>query len=140
MSLQPTMRLITSPWNGQKTFKLMPVSDECPFTEGIFDPTARMLVLMSKDTKESVHLLPRLDTNGDPIKAKGTRQNGKNFQEQRVTLDTFTEHYIIEKDEIIDLIKTIAVNADTYDFGKYLEEPSLIVTPSGENVGGIVKP
>lgn len=129
MSLQPTMLLITSPWNGQKTFKLMPVSEKCPFTEGIFDPVARMLVLMSKDTKESVHLLPRLDTNGDPIKAKGTRQSGKNYQEQRVTLDTFTEHYIIEKDEIIDLIKTIAVNADFYDFNKYLEEPSLIIQP-----------
>jgi len=129
MSLQPTMYLITSPWQGEKSFKLMPVSEECPFTEGIFDPVARMLVLMSKDTKESVHLLPRLNENGDPIKTKGPRPSGKNYQEQRVTLDTFTEHYIIEKDEIIDLIKTLAVNADTYDFNKYLEDPSLIIQP-----------
>lgn len=125
--VQPTMILITSAMQGEKTFKLMPIHKDCPFNEGIFMPEGRILVMMSREKKESVHMLPRLDENGDPMKAKDKRLNGKTYKETRVHLETYTEHYLAEKEEIISLIKMIAVNADTYDFQKYMVDPAIIM-------------
>jgi hypothetical protein len=126
--VQPTMLLITSAIQGQKTFKLMPIHKECPFNEGIFMPTGRMLAMISAEKKESVHMLPRLDDNGDAILIKqGNRPNQKDYKEQRVHLETYTEHYLMEKEEIISLVKMLAVNADSYDFQKYMVDPSIIM-------------
>jgi hypothetical protein len=126
-AVKPTMLLITSAMQGQKTFKLMPISTECPFNEGIFMPEGRVLVMMSKEKKESVHMLPRLDENGDPVKTKTPRMNGKSYREHRVHLETYTEHYLAEKEEIINLIKMIAVNADNFDFEKYMVDSGIIM-------------
>lgn len=126
-TVKPTMLLITSAMQGQKTFKLMPISTDCPFNEGIFMPEGRVLVMMSKEKKESVHMLPRLDENGDPVKTKTARMNGKSYKEHRVHLETYTEHYLAEKEEVINLVKMVAVNADTFDFEKYMTDPSIIM-------------
>ena len=125
---QPTMLLVTSAWQGRKAFKLMPITNDCPFTEGIYEPEGKILIMMSKETKETVHMLPRLDENGDPVMTKAPRKNGKTFKEQRVHIDTYTEHYILEKSEIIDLIKRVAVNADTFNYTGHLDD-TLLVTP-----------
>lgn len=126
-AVKPTMLLITSAMQGQKTFKLMPISTDCPFNEGIFMPDGRILVMMSKEKKESVHMLPRLDENGDPVKTKTARMNGKSYKEHRVHLETYTEHYLAEKEEIINLIKMVAVNADSFDYDKYLNDSGIIM-------------
>jgi len=126
--IKPTMILITSPWQGKKSFKLMPITKECPYAEGIYDLDGKVLVMMASNTKESIHLLPRLDENGDPMKTKnGPRVNGKTYKEQRVQLETNTEHYLIEKEEIEELINVLAVNAKRYDFKQYLNPVDLVL-------------
>jgi hypothetical protein len=72
--------------------------------------------------------MSRLDENGDPVMTKAPRKNGKTFKEQRIHIDTYTEHYILEKTEIIDLIKRVAVNADTFNFMGHLDD-TLLVKP-----------
>lgn len=83
--------------------------------------------MMSKEKKESVHMLPRLDENGDPQKTKTARLNGKAYKEHRVHLETYTEHYLAEKEEVIDLVNMLAVNADKFDFQKYMVDPAIIM-------------
>ena len=117
---KPTMLLVTSIWQGRKSFKLMPISQDCPFNEGIFDPEGKVLVLMSKEKKDSIHMLPRLDESGDPIKVKTPRVNGKTYKEQRINLETYTEHYVVEEKEIVEIINLLAANAKSYDYNKYL--------------------
>jgi uncharacterized protein Veg len=122
----PTMLLVTAAWQGKKPFKLMPISNDCPFSEGIFDSDSKLLVMMSSKTKDTIHMVPRLDENGDPIALKSARKNGKTFKEHRIQLETYTEHYVIEKKEVIDLIQRLAANADTYNYMEFLEESALV--------------
>lgn len=122
------MMLVTSPWQNQKSFRLMPFDNDSPFSEGIYDPDSKVLVLMSKIRKETMHMLPKLDENGDAVMTKTKRANGKNHKEQRVTLETFTEYYVTEKEEIINVINMLAMNSLDFEF-KVLLEPSVIIQP-----------
>jgi hypothetical protein len=123
-----TMKLITTNWQNQKSFRLIPVSNDCPYSEGIYDPDSKVLVLMSVIRKETFHMVPRLDDNGDMAPVKGApRKNGKPYKEERKTLETFTEYYIQEKAEIEEAIKELAVNAATYDYDQYLIDKKVIV-------------
>jgi hypothetical protein len=125
--MEPTMLLITSPWGGVKTFKLMPINKDCPFGEGIFDSEGKVLVMLSKEKKKSLQLLPKLDDNGDPVKSKTVRPNGKTVKEGRATVETFTEHYIIEPQEIKAFIKMFAINESTFEYAKYLNPADLLL-------------
>jgi hypothetical protein len=120
--VKPTMLLITSAWGDRKTFKLIPVSADCPFVEGIFE--GMYLVMIAKDKKNSVAMLPKLDENGDRLMRK--RDNGKDHKEERVHIETYAEHLFLEKPEIIDFIKMICVNADTFDYNKFMGSSDII--------------
>jgi hypothetical protein len=137
-AVERTMLLVTSAWQSQKSFRLMPVNKDCPFSEGIYDPDSKVLVMMSCFKKQSFHLMPKLSADGDPEKTKMPRPNGKTYKEQRQVLETFEEFYITEKQEIEDLINMIAVNADTYDF-KSLMNPPQILMPAEKKIE-IIKP
>ena len=65
-------------------------------------------------------MLPKLDDNGDPVMTKlKARPDGKKYKEQRVLLNTYTEIYISESDEIESFIKMFCVNAKDYDWKQY---------------------
>ena len=81
---------------------------------------------MSSLVKEGLHTLPRLDDNGDPITIKSKRMNGKMYKEERVHLETFTEYYITEKDEINNFLHLISINADSFNYKLYTEASILI--------------
>lgn len=40
-----SMLLFTSDWAGTKSFRLMPIQENCPFIEGLYDPTQKVLVM-----------------------------------------------------------------------------------------------
>lgn len=105
----------------------MPVSKECPFSEGIYDPDSKVLVVMSGLKKEGFHMVARLNNDGDPVPTKAARVNGKKYKEQRVTLETFAEHYITEKKEIEEFIKMIALNESIFDYKTLMVDPAIIV-------------
>jgi len=123
------MLLITSYWGDKDTFKLMPISNDCPYSEVIYDGSTTMLVVISKDSKEQFQTVPRLDEDGSMQKAKKPKQNGKPYKEQRLTMSILTEHYIVEKEEQEAFIKSFAVNAEEYNYDKYLrnmdKEPTI---------------
>jgi hypothetical protein len=127
MSVEKTMLLVTSVWQSKKCFRLIPVTQTCPYSEGIYDPDSKVLVMMSGFRKQSFHMVPKLNENGDPSKTKAPRPNGKTYQEQRVALETFEEFYISEKQEIENLINMIAINAETFDYKQYMNDSPLIL-------------
>lgn len=126
--IKPTMLLITSAMKGQKTFKLMPVSNDCPFNEVLYMPSGNILVIISKNKKQSVHMLPKLDANGDAelvetstiLNAKAPGLEDPKVKQERVQIETYTEHYIAEKEEIENFIEMFAVNASSYDYKKHM--------------------
>ena len=111
-----TMMLVESTWQDTKTFKMIPVSNDCPYVECIYDPSSKVFVLIGKITKTSLHMLPKLDEYGKAI------SGNRGAKQERRSIDTFQEYYIENEKDIKELVKMFAVNASKFDIAKFLEK------------------
>lgn len=101
---------------------MVPVTKECPYVEALFDPSSGVLAVITKTIKGSYHMVPKLDDNGDPQRLKlAKRENGKTIKEQRSMVDTFSEFYMNNLEEIKNFIKMFAINADKFNYKEFLE-------------------
>ena len=116
-----SMMIVQATWNETQTFRLIPIATECPYVECIFDPATKVFVIISKITKQSLHMLPKMDENGDPVACKVKRPNGRNFKEERNKIEVFQEYYVEDKIAIEDLINLFAINAATFDYKAFTE-------------------
>lgn len=114
-----SMMLVQATWNDKQTFRMIPISGSCPYVECIFDPDTKVFVIISTIRKTTLHMLPRLDDNGDPMPAKGGRPNGRKVKEERKTIETFQEFYVEDKGAIDELIKLMAINKK-FDYKKFM--------------------
>jgi hypothetical protein len=120
-----SMILITSSWGNRKTFKMIPATKDCPYNEAIYDLDSKVLAVSGKDRKQSMHMIAKLTEMGDVQRMKiGKRENGKDYAEERKTLETFYEYYIEQASEVEEFIKMFCVNADTFDYKQYLNAAS----------------
>jgi hypothetical protein len=115
------MFVVKSSWNEGETFRLIPVTDDCPYVECIFDPATKVFVIISKISKTTLHMLPKLDENGDPSPLKTKRANGRTVKEERKTIETFQEYYIEDVDAIKSLVEFFALNHKDMDWKSFLE-------------------
>jgi len=132
-SANQSMYAIYSVWGNNQTFRLFPVDVNCPYLECIYDPESKILVVISKNNKQSYHMLPQLDDHGDPVAAKRQRANGKNVKEERRLVDTYQEYYVIVNEQIYDFLSKVAINAEDFDFKKFVDAP-----PAGPSGNGPV--
>jgi len=108
------MMLVQSSWQENQTFRMIPISESCPYVECIFDPGTKVFVIISKTTKQSLHMLPKLDDYGQVVTgSKGTKQD-------RHKIEVFQEFYIEDTIAIKDLIHLFAINAKTFDFENFI--------------------
>lgn len=117
------MILVTTSWKGNRSFKMIPTSLDCPYNEVIFDGGQKVLAIVSKEHKNNFHMMPVIDAYG-VVKTdvpKNLKDQGKAYREERVVLDTYYEYFIEDKEEIISFIEAMADNADTYDFRTLVE-------------------
>jgi hypothetical protein len=126
MSSEKSMMVVTSRRDGAPTFRMLPISNECPFIEACYIPQAKALVIFHKHQVQGLHMVPQLDSNGDPIRSLKPRANGVEFKEERKNLVTAHESYITEKFEIKYFVDYFACNDFNYD--KFMVEPT-IITP-----------
>jgi hypothetical protein len=115
------MYVVKSSWNEGETFRLIPVTDDCPYVECIFDPATKVFVIISKLSKTTLHMLPKLDENGDPSALKTKRANGRTVKEERKTIETFQEYYVEDIDAIKSLVEFFAINHKDLDWKSFLE-------------------
>jgi hypothetical protein len=127
-----SMMLITGAWGQTKTFKMIPVSNDAPYNEAIFDRDSKVLALIGKEKKQSMHMVAKLDDNGDVKRMKvGRRDNSKDYAEERKTLETYYEYYLDNPEEIRNVINLLCINADSFDYNEYLEAANIqTVSPS----------
>ena len=130
------MMIVTSSFRNVKSFTLIPATSDCPYVEAMYDPSSGILAVISKVMKQSYHMIPKLDDEGQPMRLKNpNQQTGKTVKEQRVSMDTFSEFYISDKKDIEIFIQLFAINADNFEWKEYLEvdinktEPSKIILP-----------
>ena len=122
------MMLVDSYMGPYKTFALVPLDSSCPWVEVIFEPTGGTLIAISKEKKQTYKMLPKLDDNGDPQELKLMKRNGgQAYKEERRLVETFHEIVITGLDSTREFVKQFAINADTYDFEKYMK-------PAEENI------
>jgi len=130
-----SMMLVTGIWNNKPSFKMIPVTPDSPYNEAIFDLDNKVLALISKEKKQSMHMVPKLDDFGDLKAMKiGRRSNGKDYQEERKTLETYYEYYLDNPDDIKQVINMLALNADSFDYSQYLTVPTLVAPPQSSIV------
>lgn len=116
------MMLVDSYMGPYKTFALVPLYSECPWVEVIFEPTGGTLIAISKEKKQTYKMLPKLDDNGDPQELKLMKRNGgQAYKEERRLVETFHEIVITGLDSTREFVTQFAVNANTYDFEKYMK-------------------
>ena len=134
-----TMMLVKSAFGNMKSFKLLPISNDCPWVECLFSPNEKILVVISKFMKSSYHMVPKLDDNGDDIPVKGKpRANGKQVKEERRAMDTCSEHYVVTEEEIRDIINMFAVNPEAFDLNEFFLSDSELVGADTEKDSGII--
>lgn len=121
-----TMMLVQATWNDKQTFRMIPIADSCPYVECIMDPDTNVFVVISKITKTTLHMLPKLDDNGDPMQAKVRRANGRLVKEERSKIETFQEFYIEDFNAVNQLVELFAINAESFDYKKFLTVSDVI--------------
>ena len=116
------MMLVNSSFRNAKSFTMIPVSLDSPYTEAMFDPASGILAVISKVMKQSYHMVPKLDDNGDPIRLKTpNQQTGKTVKEERRLVDTFSEFYLSDKKDIETFIHMFGVNAEDSDYNQFMQ-------------------
>ena len=114
------MMLVKSVFRNVNSFTLIPVSLDSPYTEAMFDPSSSILAVISKVMKQSYHMVPKLDDDGQPIRLKNpNQQTGKTVKEERRLVDTFSEFYLSDKLDIKDFINIFAINAASFDYESF---------------------
>lgn len=115
------MMIYKSKWNDKSTFRMLPLTNDCPYNEAIFDPEQKILAIVSKDKKEKPMMLPRLSDRGDLVPTKRANAEASPWQEQRVIMETYYEYYIEDMEDIRSFIATMA-NIDDLSKIKYVDE------------------
>tara|TARA_R100000935_G_scaffold56414_2_gene87904 strand:+ start:1148 stop:1567 length:420 start_codon:yes stop_codon:yes gene_type:complete len=114
------MMLVNSSFRGVKSFTLIPVSNDSPYVEAMFDPSSSILAVISKVMKQSYHMVPKLDESGQPQKLKAPNpQTGKTVKEERRLVDTFSEFYLNDRKDIDTFIHMFAVNAEDFSVEEF---------------------
>jgi len=136
------MRLFSTYWGKEETFKLMPVTMDCPYMEVIYHPSAGMLIAMSKTMKENYEMLPKLDDDGEWVHAKKPKRNGSKIKEERRLMKVPQEYYMTVRAEQEEFIKLFAINEEGFDYKKVLDiEPpteSSILQKEGAATGALL--
>ncbi len=113
---EKSMMLVKSSWQENQTFRLIPITDNCPYVECIFDPGTKVFVIISKTTKQSLHMLPKLDDYGQVITGtKGTKQD-------RHKIEVFQEFYIENAEAITEIVEHFAINAKKFNYKSFMAE------------------
>ena len=110
--MEKSMMVIKSDWNQQPTFKMIPLVKECPYVECIYDPQSKVLALIGLTRKNVFHMMPKLDDNGDVVPRKTRTEGAKAHKEERRTIETFQEYYLMDADDIKAFVNLFAINPD----------------------------
>jgi hypothetical protein len=112
---EKSMMLVQATWQDKQTFRMIPITESCPYVECIFDPETKVFVVISKIKKVSLHMLPKLDEYGQSLTGhKGVKQ-------ERHKLEVFQEFYVEDKTAVEELIKLMSINPE-FDYKKFMSE------------------
>ena len=115
------MMLYSAKWNDTDTFRMIPMTDDCPFNEAIYDPIEKVLAIISKDLKEKPMMMPKLSDKGLPVQVKKV-DGTLGLQEQRILMEAYYEYYITEKADVREFVEKFAINPSHKSFQSFIKE------------------
>ena len=80
------MILVQASWQEAQTFRMIPISESCPYVECIFDPATKVFVVILKTTKTTLHMLPQLDEYGNFIPGSTLKDIGIKDQQRALNI------------------------------------------------------
>lgn len=104
------MMVYATQWHGTASFRMLPISEDCPFNEVLYNPNEKVLAVISKDQKDKPQLLPKLNDRGELIPSKTGSKSP--WQEERRMMPAYYEYYVEDAEDIDFFIKTFAVNPE----------------------------
>jgi hypothetical protein len=102
------------------SFAGIPVTEDCPYLELIFNPKEKILGIISKQKKQMLQSVPKLDNNGFPkVTTNKQFKDAFPFQQERILMETYHEYYITDANEIKSFLQAIAVNPE-FNYNEFL--------------------
>lgn len=123
--------LVSIPWTPtEKSFRLIPVSNECPFIDVVYWKDKKVLEINSSFKKNEYAMYPKVDDNGDIEARKSPKKDEtgqtKTHKEERRLTEVLQKYYIIDKQEIFDFVEAFAINTDRVDYKRFINETDII--------------
>lgn len=119
-----SMMLCAGMWQGVPTFQLIPVTEDCPYVEAVFMPQNKVLCIISKIKEDRLQMIDRIDEKGyrTPIVGQKNPETGEQiYKQQRITINTYHDYYILTPPEMKYFIETFAINSDGYPYGQLID-------------------
>ena len=126
MPIEKSMMLVSSQREGAPTFRLIPLTQDCPYGEVVYIPQAKVLAIFQKYSVEGLHVVPKLDDNGDPKRAPKPRADGNPYMQERKVLTIPQDCYISNPPEIDTFIALFAINPE-FDYKVFMTEPKAAI-------------
>lgn len=109
------MMIVSAPWKDEPSFRMIPITEDCPYAEILYDPNEKVLAIISKLAKDKPQMMPKLNTSTGQVKTtKGRATEGgplENFPvQERVIMPVYYEYYIDSKEDIKFFIEHFAMN------------------------------
>lgn len=123
---EKSMLLISAYKDQAPTFKMIPLNQECPFGEAIYVPSAKVLLILYKHTVEGLHMVPKLNDDGEPVLRKTPAKDGNPYRQERRVMNLPQDSYIHDKEEIKAFIQMFAINP-SFDYEKLMIDPKIIL-------------
>lgn len=105
------MLVYRSNWYGKDSFRMMPITDDCPFLEVIFDPSTKVLAVIGRSMKDKPQMVPKLNGKGQPITVKSA-EGTAGLAEERLVFESYYEYYVDDPEDIKNFVKMYALNFD----------------------------
>jgi len=100
------------------TFKMLPVTQDCPFNEVLFDPKSKILAIVGKEKKQAYRMLPKLNDKGKQVVSM---ERGMPVEvQERKLMENFYEYYLEEVEDIEYFINKFAINSKDFNWMSFI--------------------
>lgn len=107
----------------EKSFGLIPLTQECPYLEARFSMEHKVLTFMTIHPMKEFKLLPKLDTEGN---AKISRVNKERIAYERIVADAFYSFSVTNRTDIEAIVNILCGPTDLSEYFKVTTpEPNL---------------
>ena len=107
--MEKSMLIISSTYGENKTFKLIPISINCPFNEVIYDPASKVMCIVGKEKYQKLVNVPKMNSDGSYVLNK---KNTEGYAIERRMVDALYEYEIHNAADILAFVKLASINPE----------------------------